>query len=324
MRNPKRSIIFLSLLAAGLTYPLNSSSQQIDDPIDSIRAPFSSEVTYTASVQLESISPTTGNAVLTGTATKIAFDFINDSVLLIDLVGKKTTDTTVSGVRVTFTVFPKAASGWEQVSPWGLRKVFTNPLTLPVGKSLGCRYDMPAQKFTIASVAATSFSMLKDAIKVVFGVPVSGATITWITVRGNIKCAVGVKAADILPPVVVIPPPTPVPDPIPISTPIPTPPILVNSFIDSTELKPGDTSIVFSGNHIWVATAQKTPVRMEFFIDGVLRTTELNSPYQFNGDPAGRLDTTTLTNGIHILKVVATFPDATQSTTETTITVRNP
>jgi hypothetical protein len=52
---------------------------------------------------------------------------------------------------------------------------------------------------------------------------------------------------------------------------------------------------VLSGSAvIWTAVPSGVPVRVEFFIDGTLGTTELQSPYQFNGDPSGTLNTNTL------------------------------
>ena len=45
--------------------------------------------------------------------------------------------------------------------------------------------------------------------------------------------------------------------------------------------------------------------RVDFYIDGALRWTEFTSPYQFNGDPNGMLDTTTLSNGKHTLSAQA-------------------
>ena len=82
-------------------------------------------------------------------------------------------------------------------------------------------------------------------------------------------------------------------------------------------------SAVLSGSSvIWTATATGSPVRAEFLIDGALSWTELVSPYQFNGDPSGLLNTTTLTNSSHQLKVRAVYAD--NSTAErTVVTVSN-
>jgi hypothetical protein len=77
---------------------------------------------------------------------------------------------------------------------------------------------------------------------------------------------------------------------------------------------------VLSGSSVvWMATPSGSPVRVEFFIDGALLWTENFSPYQFNGDSLGTLNTNTLSNGSHQLKVRAIYSD--NSTAEQTITV---
>jgi len=73
----------------------------------------------------------------------------------------------------------------------------------------------------------------------------------------------------------------------------PTPPPTTNTI--STNIADGAT---LSGSSvIWTAVPSGVPVRVEFFIDGTLGATELQSPYQFNGDPEGVLNTKTLANG---------------------------
>jgi len=77
---------------------------------------------------------------------------------------------------------------------------------------------------------------------------------------------------------------------------------------------------ILSGfSFVWTAIPSGSPVRVEFFIDGALLWTENFSPYQFNGDPSGTLNTNTLSNGSHQLKVRATYSD--NSTAEQTVTV---
>src|SRR5262249_35013849 len=50
----------------------------------------------------------------------------------------------------------------------------------------------------------------------------------------------------------------------------------------STNIANGAT---LSGSSVvWTAVPSGVPVRVEFFIDGTLGTTELQSPYRFNGD----------------------------------------
>lgn len=184
--------------------------------MDSIRAPFSSEVIYSGVIQLEVISATTGKPALTGTALKIpTVNFLTDEVLLFDLVGNKTVATTISGIRAIFTAIPTPNSGWEQVAPWGIRKVLKTPQLLPAGKFIGCRYDMPAQKFIIESLATTTWTTLQRVVSVLFGDPVKQAKIITNIAKGNLKCVIGVKAIDILPTVVIIPPPPVVTPPVP-------------------------------------------------------------------------------------------------------------
>ncbi len=81
---------------------------------------------------------------------------------------------------------------------------------------------------------------------------------------------------------------------------------------------------VLSGSAvIWTAVPSGVPVRVEFFIDGTLGTTELQSPYQFNGDPSGTLNTNTLANGSHQLKVRATYTDNSIAERTVGVTVSN-
>ena len=81
---------------------------------------------------------------------------------------------------------------------------------------------------------------------------------------------------------------------------------------------------VLSGSSVvWTAVASGVPARVEFFIDGTLGTTEFNAPYQFNGDPAGVLNTRTLANGSHQLKVRATYTDKSIAERTIVVTVSN-
>src|SRR5262245_35952521 len=89
----------------------------------------------------------------------------------------------------------------------------------------------------------------------------------------------------------------------------------------STNIADGAT---LSGSSvIWTAVPSGVPARVEFFIDGTLGTTELDSPYQFNGDPDGVLNTNTLTNGSHQLKVRATYTDGSIAERTVTVTLSN-
>ena len=99
------------------------------------------------------------------------------------------------------------------------------------------------------------------------------------------------------------------------TTPATSPPPSGNTI--STNIANG--AILSGSSVVWTATPSGSPVRVEFFIDGALLWTENFSPYQFNGDPSGTLNTNTLSNGSHQLKVRATYPD--NSTAEQTVTV---
>ena len=99
----------------------------------------------------------------------------------------------------------------------------------------------------------------------------------------------------------------------------PTPSPTVNTI--STNIANGAT---LSGSSIiWTAVPSSVPVRVEFFIDGTLGTTEFQSPYQFNGDPSGVLNTKTLANGSHQLKVRATYADKSIAERTIAVTVSN-
>jgi hypothetical protein len=95
----------------------------------------------------------------------------------------------------------------------------------------------------------------------------------------------------------------------------------VSSSIGSTSLKGGMT---LSGSVVWTATpsATKPITKVDFFIDGKLKWTEKYSPYQYNGD-GNTLDTTTLSNGSHTLKVRATRSDGNTTSTSATVSVSN-
>jgi Concanavalin A-like lectin/glucanases superfamily/Bacterial Ig domain len=104
--------------------------------------------------------------------------------------------------------------------------------------------------------------------------------------------------------------------------------LTVNSPTGSPPSPPSGNSIstniangaVLSGSSVvWTAIPSGSPVRVEFFIDGALLWTENSSPYQFNGDPSGTLNTNTLSNGSHQLKVRAIYSD--NSTAEQTVAV---
>ena len=67
--------------------------------------------------------------------------------------------------------------------------------------------------------------------------------------------------------------------------------LTVSSSIDGTKL---DDHMTLSGQVTWTASSSGTPNRIEFLIDGTSKWTDPAAPYQFGGDPAGKLDTTSL------------------------------
>jgi Bacterial Ig domain len=101
-------------------------------------------------------------------------------------------------------------------------------------------------------------------------------------------------------------------------TPAPSPNPTVNTI--STNIADGAT--LSGASVVWTAVPSNVPSRVEFFIDGALRTTELYSPYRFNGD-SGTLDTYSLTNGSHQLTVRATYSDSSIAERTVGVTVSN-
>ena len=83
-----------------------------------------------------------------------------------------------------------------------------------------------------------------------------------------------------------------------------------------------DTSTL-SGRVTWQATTSRSVVGVDFYVDGARQWNEAFAPYQFNGDPGGRLDTTTLSDGTHTLKVVATASDGSSAEASATVRVAN-
>ncbi len=100
-------------------------------------------------------------------------------------------------------------------------------------------------------------------------------------------------------------------------TPVPTPP--TSSALATTT--PANNATI-SGSVQWRVELTGAADRVDFFIDGEPRWTERHVPYVFNGD-SGALNTHELTDGSHVLKVVATKSDGTSETTQVTVTVSN-
>jgi chitodextrinase len=89
---------------------------------------------------------------------------------------------------------------------------------------------------------------------------------------------------------------------------------------------PGGSTLF--GSFTWTATPSflsgtSGNPSVKFLIDGVEKWTENTSPYQFNGDPSGVLDTKTLANGPHTFKVTAAWTDGTSASATATATVSN-
>lgn len=99
----------------------------------------------------------------------------------------------------------------------------------------------------------------------------------------------------------------------------PTPSPTVNTI--STNIANG--AVLSGSSVIWTAVPSGVPVRIEFFIDGTLKGTEFYAPYQFNGDPAGTLNTKSLANGSYQLKVRATYADSSIAERTVVVTVSN-
>jgi Fibronectin type III domain/Bacterial Ig domain len=89
----------------------------------------------------------------------------------------------------------------------------------------------------------------------------------------------------------------------------------------STNISNG--AILSGSSVVWTAIPSGVPMRVEFLINGTVSSTELTSPYQFNGDPSGTLDTNALTNGSHQLKVRALYANNLTAERTVVVTVSN-
>src|SRR6185369_15300721 len=79
-----------------------------------------------------------------------------------------------------------------------------------------------------------------------------------------------------------------------------------------------------SGTLSWTASVNNgTASSVEFWIDGSNPWTEFIAPYQFNGDPEGRLVTTTLSNGGHVLTVIARTSSGGSASATANVTIAN-
>jgi large repetitive protein len=94
--------------------------------------------------------------------------------------------------------------------------------------------------------------------------------------------------------------------------------LTVSSSIDGSKL---DSDMTLSGQVTWTASSSGTPNRIEFLIDGTSKWTDPAAPYQFGGDPAGKFDTTSLSNGQHKLTVKAYRDAGNNHATSKSVTV---
>ena len=91
--------------------------------------------------------------------------------------------------------------------------------------------------------------------------------------------------------------------------------VVVSSILDGATIR---------GSMMWTAVPSGDTVsKVEFQIDGTTKWTDQVAPYQFGGDPAGRLDTTTLKNGTHSLRVTAYGTDGLSVAALSSVTVSN-
>ena len=90
--------------------------------------------------------------------------------------------------------------------------------------------------------------------------------------------------------------PTSVVAPAPAPAPAPATVTLTNSIANGATL---------SGSVAWIVNPSGSVARIDFLIDGTKKWSEAYGPYYFNGDPNGKLDTTTLANGAHTLLAIA-------------------
>ena len=78
-----------------------------------------------------------------------------------------------------------------------------------------------------------------------------------------------------------------------------------------------------SGSVTWTASPSGGTIsKVDFLVDGSVKSTDSTSPYQYNGD-GGKLDTTALANGTHTLAAKATATDSRTATASSSVTVSN-
>ena len=83
-------------------------------------------------------------------------------------------------------------------------------------------------------------------------------------------------------------------------------------------------NMTLSGEVVWTATPSSPDVtKVVFVIDGADKWNEAVTPYQFNGDPTGVLDTRTLANGRHSFAVTAFASDGKEASASASVKVEN-
>jgi Bacterial Ig domain/Cellulase (glycosyl hydrolase family 5) len=88
----------------------------------------------------------------------------------------------------------------------------------------------------------------------------------------------------------------------------------------STNVANGAT---LSGSVTWTASPSGGTIsKVEFLVDGTVKSTDSSAPYQYNGD-GGTLDTTALANGGHTLAAKATATDSRTAAASSSVTVSN-
>jgi hypothetical protein len=101
---------------------------------------------------------------------------------------------------------------------------------------------------------------------------------------------------------------------------------IANGSIQATPFAVGSSianGATIAGSLAWTASPSGSLVsKVEFLIDGAVRWTESLSPYQFNGDNSV-LDTSRLSNGGHVLTVIAYTTDGRTASASSSVTVAN-
>ena len=83
-------------------------------------------------------------------------------------------------------------------------------------------------------------------------------------------------------------------------------------------------SATITGSVPWLANVSGKVKTVDFYVDGVMKWTELNAPYEYHFENTdGKLDTKRLADGNHELKVVARAPNGSTATSSITVRVQN-